>query len=210
MYELTNDIDIDAFWGELRPASPDHDSWSSLISWVQSSNPVLDVSDPFFTSVRSWFRNRPDALIWDLGTLNRSLLGSVLTGLKWRHTHPILGAREWSYLGAFVEHSTFEMLLEVEQAAKLYKCVMEVKFAFDEQLPWSDVRNAICGFTQHLEDNPEEGLLFYRWCHLNEYVPRTILVLDAYNRASPDENADVERILTYAGAALGVVRGHIS
>jgi len=205
---LDKDLDIDAFWGDLSPPPPKYASLAHLMQWVNSEEPLLDLTPPHYSNLLPHIQKLPSVIQWSMG--QGSLLSGVIEELSWSHRSQTFGDRQWSVVGGFVGDSNCDVPVEIRQLPKLYSLVMEVKFCAEETLPPTDQFAALQALDQHLYSAPNEALVFYRWCHLNDYAPRTIIVFDAYDRASEDENADVARILHHAGPALGVIRGFTS
>jgi len=185
---LEPEIDIDAYWSDLR--SPQDPTLERVLTWVPTEQPLLDVNS--LSGVLPALRQRGDSLVWTLGQ-HQALLQDVVGALLRK-----LPPRAWSFTN---------MPSDVGSYPKLYQYVMEVKFCLVEGLP-SALEQARGVLETHLQENLREALVFYQWCHANEHVPRAILVFDAWNHASANEHADVTSILTYAGPAIGVLRGN--
>ena len=194
---LEKDIEIDAFWADLR--TPPEATLKRVLEWVRSKEPTLEVAD--LTNLLPTLTRLPNALFWTLGR-GQKVLSEALDALS------CVQGRPWSFTSGFVENESFNLLPELDGHPTLYSHLIEVRFSHRECLSVEHRRAVFSNFTEYLQANPEEALVFYQWAHLNEYVPRTVLVFDACDRASVDENADVERILTHTGPAIGVLRGN--
>jgi len=176
--------------------------------WVYSHEPTLDLRGPLRTKAVPALRGKKEVLSWTLGG-QLDLQSGIASGLKRKvkFSHRLLRGFSWSYVGGFLREGGFETPIEVQANAKLYGLVMEMRFRYLERQPLPKLYEAFGDLSQYLDDNPLESLLLYRWCHVNEYVSRTVLLFDSYDHASPDEAATVTKVLAHAGPALGVIRG---